>query len=88
MTVDEKDWRLRGQEKYLRGLSWTRRPYTAYRPGWDHDHCEFCSAKLMGVRAPDVLDEGYETKGGYTWVCPPCFEDFREMFEWTVTSST
>jgi hypothetical protein len=88
MTVARNDWRLHGQEKYLRGRPWSRRRYSASRPGWDHDHCSFCNAKLMEVRAPDVLDEGYATEDQYYWVCPPCFDDFREMFAWTLAEGS
>ena len=42
------DWRLRGQERYLTGREFVWREYTAPRPDWDHDHCEFCWAKFSG----------------------------------------
>jgi hypothetical protein len=88
MTAAKNDWRLSGQERYLQGRSWSRRRYTGRRPGWDHDHCSFCYAKLMEGQAADVLDEGYATEDGYYWVCPSCFEDFREMFAWKLTEGS
>ncbi len=85
MSTD--DWRLLGQEKYLLDarLKWmTWRPY---RPGWDHDHCAFCMAKISD--RPVDGDTEYEAAwvtsiDEYHWVCPVCFEDFRETFRWTV----
>lgn len=50
----------------------TSKPYRARSETWEHNHCEFCSAKFMDpgfseahrlfVQAhPDVLTEGYTT---------------------------
>jgi hypothetical protein len=83
--IEKDDWRLQGQERYLKGATLTFKPYSKYREGWDHDHCEFCGAKLMEPGTPDTLHEGYATPDKYRWVCSPCFKDFKEMFEWTVT---
>lgn len=77
------DWRLTGQETYLTGavLCWRSYPETS-----DHDHCEFCGAKFApAVSIPDALHAGYATEDAYRWVCEPCFVDFRERFEWTVS---
>jgi hypothetical protein len=75
------DWRLQGQERYLKGvkLYWVK--YTLYREGWDHDHCEFCWRKFA-IQGGD-LTEGYTTKNHYHWICKACYEDFKEMFHWT-----
>jgi len=83
--MEKDDWRLQGQERYLKGAIFTFKTYSKYREGWDHDHCEFCGAKLMEPGTPDVLHEGYITQDNYRWICSQCFQDFREMFEWTVT---
>jgi len=77
------DWRRQGQEEYLLGVRLTHKAYTPYRPGWEHDHCEFCGNKFS-LREGD-LKRGYATDDNYRWVCEPCFEDFREEFRW-VTS--
>ena len=79
MADETQDWRLRGQERYLQGRAWLRRRYVQPR-----DHCEFCWAKFMETAAADILDEGYATENESHWVCPPCFEDFRERFSSTV----
>jgi len=76
------DWRLQGQEKYLQGKRLTFQKYERYSETWDHDHCEFCGAKFQ-VNDGDY-DEGYATMDRYHWVCPDCFNDFKEKFEWEV----
>ena len=82
--VGKEDWRLTGQEKYLKGASLEWKTYTRYREGWEHDHCEFCWAKFMETAGPEIHTEGYATQDNYRWICKPCFEDFKEMFAWTV----
>jgi len=81
------DWRRQGQERYLKGVALTWKRYTNYREGWDHDHCEFCSAKFMESGDSDALKEGYATEGEYRWICKQCFEDFREEYKWTVSNN-
>ena len=79
--VDMKgDWRLQGQEKYLKGVTLERKKYVKYRDGWEHDHCEFCSAKFSLEKGD--LHEGYATEDNYRWICDTCFNDFKDLFEW------
>ena len=84
--VDEDDWRLQGQERYLKGVELLRRTYRRYpkNPGWDHDHCSFCRAEFAVEDRPDVMHEGYCTLDEYRWICGPCFADFQALFEWRV----
>lgn len=82
MAVDDDDWRLDGQEQELQGVTLFDRVYHAPRPDWDHDHCAFCWAKFMEGSYPETLQRGWTTADEYHWVCPPCFEDFRERFQW------
>ena len=78
-----EDWRLCGQEDYLKGVTLQRKRYLRYSSTWDHDHCEFCWAKFAEEDLiPDALHEGYATEDNYHWVCESCFEDFKEQFEW------
>ena len=84
------DWRLTNQEQYLKGVSLRMSRFTV-RPGqreWDHEHCEFCWAKIVEEKrkkeGDDLLIEGYATEDRRRWICPQCFSDFREMFQWTV----
>jgi hypothetical protein len=82
---EENDWRLQGQEKYLKGatLSWKR--CARLSDTWEHDHCEFCWEKFMEVANPDTLHEGYATPDNSRWICAQCFDDFADMFDWVVT---
>jgi len=83
---DMSDWLLSGQERYLQGARFRWQTYQPPRPGWDHDHCEFCYAKFMDIDAPDVLREGYVSDKGY-WVCSDCFPTFRDRFAWELAPS-
>ena len=85
-TAGEADWRLQGQERYLRGVTLVHRRYrrNPKKAAWDHDHCEFCGAKFMVEDFPEVLHHGYATEDDYRWICEPCFTDFRETFKWQV----
>lgn len=84
--MSDTDWRLKtGQEKYLTGISLTRKTWRESRPGWDHDHCEFCLAKFAAFDGADVLHEGWTTPDEYRWICDTCFADSRDRFDWHVT---
>ena len=88
------DWRLTGQEKYLRNAEWVRKRYRAVSATSEHEHCEFCWAKFMAVPyASDqgILTEGFAVQGrspsaefpdDYWWVCPTCARDFADSFGW------
>lgn len=78
------DWRLQGQERYLKGVKLSHADYQPYREGWDHDHCEFCSRKFS--LAANDLHKGYVTEDRYHWICEPCFADFANSFGWTIVS--
>jgi hypothetical protein len=84
--TEKNDWRLQGQEKYLKGVSLTLKPYSKYRERWDHDHCSFCNAKFMEQDHPGTLHEGYATDDNYHWVCTQCFEDFKDLFQLKVAT--
>ena len=85
MRVTE-DWRLTGQELYLAGRPMRFARWTAYRPGWGHDHCDFCWAEISDdVSGHAAFNEAWVTADDdYTWVCAKCFDDFREQFGWVV----
>ena len=82
--VENNDWRLRGQERYLKGVTLVFKPYLKYREDWDHDHCDFCGAKFMEQKNDKTLNEGYTTEDDYHWVCTRCFNDFKKIFRWKV----
>ena len=80
--VEDDDWRLCNQESYMMDLAWRRITYRRRSKTWDHDHCNFCWATFMEEDYPDVLHECYAAENH--WVCPQCFEDFKERFRWSV----
>jgi hypothetical protein len=96
MGEGNADWRLMGQEAYLKEAALVRKPYRAYSETWDHDHCEFCGVTFIDPTRSDadrkhgeeVLTEGYATTAehprgaDYYWICPKCFDDFAERFRW------
>ncbi len=82
--AESNDWRLQGQEKYLKGVILIFKKYTQYSPDWDHDHCEFCSVKFMEEGNSDCHHYGYVTCNNYRWICTQCFEDFKEMIDWKI----
>jgi hypothetical protein len=86
MMIEHDDWRLTNQMAYLHGVVLARELYRAPRQDCDHDHCEFCMAKFMSGD-PEAEHAGYTTEDHYRWICGRCFEDFREMFGWTVKAS-
>jgi len=75
------DWRRQGQERFLKGRSWSLRGHSA-RKDWDHDHCEFCGRKFSAAQGD--LHRGYVTTDNYHWVCEDCFADFEEEMQWVV----
>jgi len=80
--MNNQDWRLQGQEKYMLGLSLTKKSYAPSNPENDHDHCEFCSKKFMQSGKEDILNFGYTTPDSYRWVCEQCYNDFKVKFKW------
>lgn len=76
-----------GQESYLCGRSMRLARWTPYRQGWDHDHCDFCAAEISDdPTGHAAYKEAWVTADDdYSWVCPECFNDFRERFGWVVT---
>ena len=80
--IDKTDWRLQGQEKYLKDAMLTWKKYQKLKPTRDHDHCVFYGIKFMEQKTKDILDEGYTTEDNYHWICKSCYDDFQRMFNW------
>jgi hypothetical protein len=88
------DWRLMGQQRYLRSATLRWKTYYRWSEDWDHDHCEFCGTKFLPpdnpYQEPDVLHAGYATAAhgefpdDYHWICAKCYADFKDMFDWKV----
>jgi len=74
------DWRLTNQEKYLKNCELELTQFESHRNS-DHKHCSFCWDKFS-ENAED-LHFGYVANKKY-WICPNCFNDFKEMFGWKV----
>ncbi len=87
MNPPESDWRLQGQESYLKKSKFVYRQYQRPRLDWDHDHCEFCGIKILEERklkdSKNVICEAYVNEDD-RWICPECFLDFKDQFEWNL----
>ena len=82
---EPNDWRLTNQERHLKGVTLLKRSYEPASEDNDHDHCEFCCVKFMTAALPETIQVGYSTPNGYWWVCPTCYEDFADLFDWEVS---
>ena len=81
--LGSNDWRLQGQEAYLRGEILFYKRYADRKTKADHDHCEFCWDKFSDTIA-DTLKVGYTTADNYRWICAKCFEDFKQKLQFTI----
>ena len=81
--VEANDWRLQGQEKYLKNETLFYKQYADRKAETDHDHCEFCGTRFSNTISED-LKVGYTTKGDYRWICSQCFDDFKQMFSFKI----
>ena len=82
--MDNYDWRLMGQEEYLMNQNLMFTNYEPYSEIWNHEHCEFCTARFSEYNGD--LHKGYCTLDKQRWSCEDCFNDFHEKFNWTVVS--
>ena len=85
--LEQNDWRLTNQEDYLMNAQLYKRPYVQPTFTWDHDHCSFCWEKFMEGNCDDTLHEGYCTKNEKRWICEQCFQDFKEMFQFSLVEA-
>ena len=88
MSAD--DWRLMGQEQLLLGAHLKWMTWKPFRPGWDHDHCAFCTDEIADAPLGEYTkyNAAWVTSADeYHWVCPVCFEDFRESFGWIIETA-
>lgn len=75
----EADWRLNGQEAWLRGRSFLRRRYPEPDGMWDHSHCVFCWQRISTY--PEDEGEAYASLDGRWWICCACFREFSGPLE-------
>ena len=89
--IEKDDWRLTagpvlGNEEKLKNIPLYYIPFQPLSENWDHEHCTFCWAKFY--LHEECLQEGYCTRPQNSrdadWICPECYEDFKEMFGWKV----
>lgn len=73
-----------GQESYLKGRSLVKRSYVPLSETSDHEHCRFCWEKF-GEHEGNLRDGYVAVDDPHIWVCPECFEDFKELFDWMLT---
>ena len=81
--MNKQDWRLTNQMNYLFQKKLLKQKYKPFREEWNHDHCEFCSQRI-----DSSLPYAYTTEDNYYWICPECYCDFKDMFEWDVVGKT
>lgn len=93
--IEKDDWRLTtgpisGREEELKDIPLYYIPFQPLSDRWDHEHCVFCWAKFY--RHPEYLQEGYCTRPlnspDADWICPECYEDFKQMFGWSLRNKT
>lgn len=86
-TNNWDDWRIIGQDNYLKAAQLKRASWKMPKPTWDHDHCSFCRKRFcLHEKCADAVREGYTTLDEYHWICQECFEDFKKLFKWTVVN--
>lgn len=79
------DWRYQnGLDKGLQGVTLTLKQFEVKKENWDHEHCSLCWQKIMDSDSPEVERFGYTDEEEFEWICPDCFETFREKFSWIV----
>ncbi len=85
MTAQEwkNDWRCRGQEEYLYGVTLRHLEYRPRSENWAHEHCEFCWARIS-ADIPEDFHIAYATEDLDNWICPDCVKDLKELFGWTI----
>ncbi len=86
MSTRSTDWRLRGQERYLKGQSVRLQKFQIRNADWEHEHCIFCWRKIVDdpakySRQAEVIVEAYATKDEKHWICPQCLSHFHQRFQ-------
>lgn len=77
--INQNDWRLTNQMNYLFEKQLKHVYFQKHSESWDHEHCEFCNETICNDKKME-----YCTIDDYHWICENCFNDFKDMFKWTV----
>ena len=78
----KNDWRLFNQDLYLNNAVLQKKIFAPHSTENDHTHCEFCWKKFCDSTTD--LHEGYTTKDEKYWICDICYNDFKDMFHWSL----
>jgi len=84
--IEKDDWRLHGQDRYLKSETLYYRNYKVIAKEREHDHCEFCWRKFTEDGDMDSINSGYTTSDNYRWICSDCYEDFKDIFNWNLVT--
>ena len=76
-----EDWRLNNQIDYLFEKVIQKKQYS-FSSENDHEHCEFCWNKISIY--PEDLHFGYYEPDSKSWICEDCFNDFKDLFKWSI----
>ena len=75
-----EDWRITGQESYLKGKHLHHMRFSRSFCTEDYDQCEFC----WRVFDKDIVNPEMAYFDGKHWICEECYKDFKDYFQWTV----
>lgn len=67
-----EDWRITNQQEYLSGRYFVQNAFCHE----EHEHCVFCWNKLYHGDS-----NWFSTLDEYNWICPVCYHDFEEKFD-------
>lgn len=76
------DWRIMGQEGYLRKKRLQHRYFNRSLCVEDFDQCEFCWDCFDDDPAHPMM--AYFEPINKHWICEECYNDFKSHFDWTV----
>ena len=87
--MEEDDWRLDSPGADLAGHTFRWAEWTRPTETWDHDHCEFCWAKITDLPKPVTDGHLYfkcawvtlDQSGTGHWVCPTCLRELASHFD-------
>ncbi|MBE7076491.1 MAG: hypothetical protein E7374_01200 [Clostridiales bacterium] len=79
--MKKNDWRLTNQHNYITNAKLLKTS-TLSIPR-DHEHCIFCWEKFL--QNEEAQREVYMTTDLKYLICTDCFNDFKSLFNWSIT---